>query len=181
MNTNTSSGFRDLAAQTVTVLTPVALQWTNNSTPVLATGSNLSLVTDQDLLTGGTFDNSAFRVRLAGVANVAATASTVTVGIYVGSVATGTLLKTVVSQSLTAAKTNFFLETELLWDSVSQALSGLAWGAAGFGGTVANGALANNPPAIVNAAGLTFSAAVTFSVANAANTIQVNEFSIEIV
>lgn len=179
MNTNTSNGFRDLPAQVVTTASATALAWTNNSTPVLANGAALSLVTDQDLATGGTFDGNLFKVRIIGNASVSTTASTVTIGIYSGTVATGTLLKTIVSPSLTSAKTNFFLELDLLWDSNSQTVNGLCWGVAGTG-TPANGALTASLTGVASAASLVFSAAVTFSGANAANTVQISELSVEI-
>lgn len=179
MNTNTSSGFRSLASQALTsAATAQQLVWTNSSTPALANGANLVLTADQDTPTNGSFDSQVFRVRLVGKAFVGTTGATVTIGVYLGSVTTGTLLKTVVSQSLTSLNTNFFLDTTLIWDSVSQTLTGSGSGVAGSG-TAASGTVSNAPLAVATAASLSFVAAATTSAAGAGNTVTVTEFSIE--
>lgn len=182
MNTNTSSGFQNLPTQVVAG-GATAIQWTGNSTPTLPTGSVLVLQTDPDLPSGGSFDAQPFRVRIAGRLNVAAT-GTVTVGLYAGNSATlgsNQVMATALSVSITApGSTNFFLETDLIWDSVSGKVSGMAWGVVGTAGTVANGSI-SAVTGITSASLLQFVAGVTFSAANAANSITVTDFSIETV
>jgi hypothetical protein len=133
-----------------------------------------------DVHGNATYDGHPFTVRVAGKAFVAATASTFTPTLKLGTSnvsANNTALAnaTKASGSTTAAALNFWLEAEFIWDSVSQSLGGVASGVVG-------GLLL--APTVITAqtvlpGALNFIPSFAFSVANAANTVTVTEFLID--
>lgn len=190
-NVNSFLGYQNLPTQVIGVTTDTVLTVPAQGTygtlpsPLLAAGAAFHLDLGGDILTNATYDGHPFTVRIAGKANVAATACTFTPTLKLGtSLTTGsntTIGVTGASGSLTAVATNFWLEAEFMWDSISQTLNGVV------SGSVGNARIA--PTAItavqvaLPSAGVSptfqFVPSFAFSVANAANSVTVTEFLID--
>jgi hypothetical protein len=190
-NVNSFLGYQNLPAQTITVTTDTPLLvpaqglYSSLPSPTLAAGAGLYVGLTGDVPNNATYDGHPFKVRVAGKAFVAATASTFTATLKLGTSnvsASNTALAnaTKASGSTTAAALNFWLEAELIWDSVSQTLAGVANGVVGgllLAPTVITAQQVTNPSTGVLAS-LNFIPSFAFSVANAANTVTVTEFFI---
>lgn len=123
-----------------------------------------------------------FTVSASGYIN-AAVAENVTVNLYAGSSlvpGNNTLLKSSGAQAYAAAAENpFYLKAKLIWDSVTGKLTGTVKFFIN-GVLVAEAAVANTVGGLsnVNNPVVQFALSVTFSVANAANQLTVNDFSV---
>jgi|SRR5882762_2010220 len=190
---NTSSGFYGLPAQIITTgggaeSTSVPLvvpPFTYNSgfplpSPTLTAGSPLYVQVPPDIATGSMdWDGHPFRVRLAGKVHTGATA-TLTLYLTLGNSATnGGTGGNRISTGVTAAVTgdnNFVLDTDFIWDSTSAALNSNVSGN-GAGSLIATAA--GTSKAGVTQSTLIFTPFFLFSVANAANSVALAEFTID--
>lgn len=191
-NSNSFLGYQNLPAQTITtttdtpLLVPAQGLYPSLPSPNFAAGAGLYVGLSGDIPNNATYDGHPFTVRVAGKAYVAATASTFTTTLKLGTSnvsANNTALAnaTKASGSVTATALNFWLEAELIWDSVSQTLGGVVSGLVGgllLAPTVITAQQVANPSTGVLPA-FNFIPSFTFSVANAANTVTVTEFLIE--
>jgi hypothetical protein len=136
-----------------------------------------------DMKSGGI----SFRLRLSAFFTAVANAgNTLQIKIYSGSSKGGTVIsQNTAVATASAASGNFVFETDLQWDSTTQALVGnqrFRWNynatqvANGFGA----GAILTNAASVTTLAGLTFCASATWGNA-VGGTIQVNEFVLEAV
>lgn len=181
MNANTSAAFQNLPSQVVSISTIQGFLNTGGASPALAANALLVLQPPPDLVSLGVFDARPFRVRLAG--KYVSAAGTATVAIYQGNAAAQLVAANLlVSAAGTAAvSSNFWLEAELIWDSVSQRLNGTIQGSVDkvFVTPAILAATGNQITGVTNQNLLQFMAAVTFSSANAGNSVQLSEFSVE--
>lgn len=190
-NTNFSAGFQNLAIQSNTIAgagNPIGtaetlLTWTGGSTPVLTNQTSLlSLIPPADMTTSGTFDGKLFRVRIVG--EYACASGTFIPRLYFSNsatVVTGNRLAIGSTGPAASTKGNFMLQADLLWDSISTGISGYYQGfTAGSGGVtgITSATVVTNSQTAASFASIIFSASAQFS-AGAANTVTVNEFSIE--
>jgi hypothetical protein len=145
---------------------------------------------DAPYFNSSSFDGRAFKIRLQGTYSSAAAANQLTLGLYLGSSATvgsDLLLGAVASGATTigAVTGHFLAEGNFIWDSASTQIDGTLGGFYGITGgqpapTAAVPAYVTHQTA-ANIAALQIVAAATWTVGNAANTIQVTEFSLEMV
>lgn len=169
-NTNTIAALYNLPAQTINATTETALTNTVNgvtSTAVLSMPPNANV------------DGHSFRVRLIGKAT-GGTGATLTLKFYLGTSTSGTGIAnfTVSSAAIPTTGGNFAVAVELVWDSVSQTVTGIKSGQTN--GTITTAASLNaNGASIASAAGLQFVASATFGAALSTNTVSVEEFTIE--
>lgn len=190
-NSNSFLGYQNLPAQTITVTTDTPLLvpaqglYPSLPSPTFAVGAGLYVGLTGDIPNNATYDGHPFTVRVAGKSFVAGTGTfTPTLKLGTSNVsANNTALAnaTKASGSVTATALNFWLEVELIWDSVSQTLSGVASGVVGgllLAPTVITAQQVVNPSTGVLPS-FNFIPSFAFSTANAANTVTVTEFLIE--
>lgn len=181
MNTNTSAAFQNLPAQVVSIATIQGFLNTGAAQPALAANALVVLQPPPDIATLGVFDGHPFRVRLVG--KYTSAAGTATVAIYQTNAAAGLVAAQLLSSAAgtAAVSSNFWLEAELVWDSVSQRLNGTQTAAVDkvLSGPALITATGNQITGIVSQNSLQFVPAVTFGSANAGNSVTLNEFSIE--
>ena len=128
---------------------------------------------------GSSLDGFAFKVRATFKCSTGGT-STAIISIYAGTtINAGNKIATITSQSLTTASASGFLEATLIWDSVSQKLSGLQSGA--FGTTAVSATTTANQPTVTTLAGLQFVATANLGSNVAGNTFTLTEFVMEVV
>lgn len=175
-DTGTTAAVLSIPLQTTILGTSNGLGPNVNSAILVPTGGLLGATSD---FNSSSFDGHAFKVRIAGTAVVAAVASqTLAINLRLGTTIAGTLLAGPTAIAVAAGGNfNFLVEATLLWDSVSQSVTGL------FDSTIAGtGAglvtLSNNGSAIVSPAGLTFVASAKLGVAGTA-TVNFTEFALE--
>lgn len=198
-NVNTSIGYQNLPAQSITVntisplLVPAQGLFSTLPSPTLSAGAGLYIGVPQDIANSD-FDGHAFKVRVAGkfFTGAAATfiaslyqvpAATITAG-TVSTLANNQQIVAGTASGSVTGSGNFVLEATLVWDSVSQSLNGfisvsLAGGAPV--GTIGTATTARTVPftAAAGVNGLNFLPAFTFSAANAGNTVTVTEFVVD--
>lgn len=183
-NMNSFIGYQNLPAQTITVTTDTPLLvpaqglYSTLPSPLYASGAALYLSLAGDIPGNATYDGHPFTVRVAGKAFVAATASTFTATLKLGTSTTSSSNTTLAnatkaSGSTTAAAINFWLEAEFMWDSTSTNLTGVVNGVVG-GLLLAPTVITSQPITALN-----FIPSFAFSVANAANNVTVTEFLID--
>lgn len=204
-NVNTTSGFYKIPQIVVTATSEQALLvpasgYPGLPSPTLPSGAGITIAPSPDI-TGSVLDGRPFRVRAVGVASTLGSASTiiaklrqvnaVAVGVIgaAGSVTTagvpgtGTNLfaTSATIGSSNVASVQFEYEYTMFWDSTSKNLTGFkSVDYSNFTSTnVLTTPAVGTPIASLNFADLNFMLSFTFSAANAANTINVNEFSIE--
>jgi hypothetical protein len=203
-NQNTVAGFFNIPAQVITVNTETALLvpasgvYAGLPSPVLPASSGLSLSPTADITgIGSTQDLHNFKIRLAGkIANpgggnltvrmyqvplagvgvISATGSVTSAGAPGSSDVTLTSFGAVTTP---ANPSSFSYEMNLLWSSAVNRIDGY------FSG-IANGTLVNNTvvtapvtSGVTVASALNFLPSFTFATANAGNSIQLSEFTIE--
>ncbi len=182
-NTNTSVAYYNLAPQTVGSSTSeTLLQWTNASTPALANGATLTLALDPSLTTGGEFDGRPFRVRLCGKLLAGSTGYACTLKLYYGTaISAANVINTSGAVTLTGAKSNFCLESELLWDSASGIIDGSYQASVDstFVVPAKITATGNQITGVTSQNSLVFTPSVTWGTGSTVNAVTVTEFSIE--
>ena len=152
--------------------------------------TGLSTAQQKDLVTTAIFDARMFYLRVSGKVHGAAsenvTVKTYAVpaaGVLLGGAmhsATGATLVGTTGTMATggAGDFSFYMECEIMWDSVSKNLSSIQYGLTLGGAAIARGA--NSQQAAYGSLNdLNFVSTVTFSSANAANTIALAEFVVE--
>ena len=135
---------------------------------------------------GSGFDGFAMKVRATFKVSNTVASSTAIINMYANQVGTtitsGNKIASVTSQSLSGTgSANGFLEATLVWDSVSQVLSGLQSGAFGTGSAVSAVALTNTAISIPALANLNFSLTATCGTTGKSVTFAVTEFVVETV
>lgn len=169
-NTNAITGLFSLPSQTINASTETLLTNTVNgvtSTAVLAMPAQANV------------DSHSFRVRLIGKAT-GGTGATLTLKFYLGTSTAGTGIAnfTVSGAAIPVGGGNFSVFTELVWDSVSQTVTGFKNGQ--VNGTLTTQASLNaNGASVASAAALSFVASAQFGAALATNSITIEEFSLE--
>lgn len=167
MNTNSITGLVNLPAQTINAATETVLVNAAGNAAVLSMPAQANV------------DSHTFRVRLVGKAT-GGTSATLILGLRLGTTISGTQLAayTVSGAAIPTTGGNFAVDATLVWDSVSQTVTGVKGGQ--INGTVTTAAtLNNNGASIVAASNLQFVATATFGAALSTNTVTVEEFSLE--
>jgi hypothetical protein len=195
-NSNTTVGFINLPAQSITTGTATALlvpafsaNYGTLPSPALAAGAGLYVEVPNDIATGSTnWDGHQFRVRVVGVV-LSGTTGTFAVNVQLGqssTAANNTSLFTVTSASITGSTTapfHFEVEATLLWDSTTATLTGFCSGQFNGAAPIANAATtvlnSSSTPVAPSMATLSFIPFFTFGTGNAANTVTIKEFLIE--
>lgn len=121
-------------------------------------------------------DSHSFQVRLIGK-TTGGTAATLTLAFRLGSI-TGTKFATftVSGAAIPVAGSNFSVQADLTWDSVSQTVNGTIAGQTA--NTLVVGAAITQLTAVTSASALQFVATATFGAALATNSVTVEEFTI---
>lgn len=198
-NVNTSVGFTNLPAQSITTGTATALLVPTSAqnygtlpSPALTAGSGLYISIPPENSGSVDWDGHQFRIRMVGIV-LSGTTGTFSVNMNVGTSSTAandTSFFTITSASITGSTTvpfHFELDATCLWDSTTQTLSGFV-GNAQFNGvnatTTAGSATtvltASSTPVNVSVlSNLQFIPFFTFGTGNAVNTVTVKEFLIE--
>jgi hypothetical protein len=202
-NVNTSAGYLNLPAQSITTTTQTALLvpaqglYSTLPSPVLPVGVGLYSGFAPDIASNGTVDGHKFTVRVEGKVFTGAS-SLFTVALFQvpaaiaaantqATLANDASVATGISVAGITGAASFVLETEFMWDSTSLKLTGysnvlLINGVvtAINGGTL--GITTATPTAAITTTSgndLKFLPTFTFATANAANTVTVTEFSID--
>lgn len=195
-NVNTSLGFTNLPAQSITTGTATALLVPTSAqnygtlpSPALAAGSGLYISIPPELSGSQDWDGHQFRVRIVGIV-LSGTTGTFSTTLYLGTSSTAandTSIAAATSASITGSTTvpfHFSLDSTMLWDSTTQTLTGLTNaqynGVAAITTVVNTVVTATSTP--VNASSLSnlqFIPFFTFGTGNAANTVTIKEFLIE--
>lgn len=198
-NNNTVSGVYNVPFQLVTGTTEVALLvpaqgvYTEFPSPLMPAGSGLTVAPPSDI-TGSWFDDHKFNIRLTGrivntgggnvtfkmyqvpqaaVGTISATGSVTVAGAPgSGDVSFGTLVA-----YTTPSSGNFFVEYQLIWDSVNTKLNGYVFGQVNDSAYVAP--VATTQITVANIPAMNFLPSITFATANAADGWAVSEFCIE--
>ena len=197
-NVNSGLGWVSLPAQSITttnatvLAVPAAGGYATLPSPTQAVGSALFIdlsTTSQTnnptaaspVYTNDAIDGRQFRIRVVGVATVAAS-SAFQVSLYNGSsttTASDTLIAISASYTITTASTvNFVFENNLIWDSTSKKLNG--WFYSDCNNTFTAAAAITSVSAL-SVTNLQFVPAFTFGTSNAGNTVTVKEFLLETV
>lgn len=195
-NVNTSVGFTNLPAQSITTGTATALLVPTSAqnygtlpSPALTAGSGLYISIPPELAGSMDYDGHQFRIRMTGIV-LSGTTGTFAVSLYLGTSSTAasdTSIAVATSASITGSTTaafHFALDSTMLWDSTTQTLTGLTNaqfnGVAGIT-TVVNTVLtaSSTPVNVSSLSNLQFIPFFTFGTGNAANTVTVKEFLIE--
>ncbi len=130
---------------------------------------------------GVNIDGFPFRVRAAFKVTTGGT-STAVIAIYVGStIVAGNKVATITSQSLVTTSASGYLEANLIWDAVSQKISGFQVGCFGTATPLANTALSNTAIAVTSVTGLQFVATANLGSNVAGSIFTLTEFCMEAV
>jgi hypothetical protein len=195
-NVNTSVGYTNLPTQSITTGTATALLVPTSAqnygtlpSPALAAGAGLYISIPPENSGSQDWDGHQFRVRIVGTV-LSGTTGTFTTTLYLGTSSTAasdSSIAAAASASITGSTTvpfHFVLDSTMLWDSVTQTLSGLT--NAQYNGvaaitTVVNTVItATTSPVNVSAlTNLQFIPFFTFGTGNAVNTVTIKEFLIE--
>lgn len=129
------------------------------------------------------FDGKGFLIRLQGAVTTDTT-GTATIKTYYSATAAGAKTTQIgtsgASQSLATASTNFCLYFDCIWDSTSQTINGIQYGAMGTT-VVALAVLTNSVTSIADiSTGVWFQPTVTFSAVTTSATVKITDFSLDV-
>lgn len=203
-NVNTMAGFYNLPAQVISVNTEIALLvpaaagvYPALPSPALPASSGLVVEFPNDLAGAMSVDAHPFKVRIAGVVKNPG-AGTLTIKMYqvaqaqvgvigaagsvtaAGAPGTGATAIHATAALTQANPSHFAMEFDLFWSSAVARLDGYVNGVQNTSTLIAQAAISaplSSGVAAVNQ--LNFMPSFTFSVANAANSVQLSEFVIE--